>query len=984
MNVSPNEPFTIIYSMFEHEYLGYLFEPFVVQLNAKGEVTLQTQNIWSKNAKEFGSELDSADFELIKLMDESQQEVVNKKFNNKKTSAVDFFLRVFDKNKPDKVMQETIGEYGDKIRAKILPLLLKNKKLFLMSPDGDAVRTEVQIMPEPTSILFHFMRNESNTHYFPTMKHAGQKLEFSYKNALIINNEPGWMLLENHLYHFEKQVDGKKIRPFLRKKFIEVPKNLEVDYYQKFVTPLVKMFDVHAKGFEIKTERFEPQCLILVTVNQKNTEQSLSIFDQIGSIENQNNNTEKSAIFELFFEYGDKKFKFDSFAAHANVKMEKTADSFLFHKVIRNLAQEKQMLIKLQELGINFKNGFWQNTVFSAFEWLESNFETLKSLGIKVQQNLQDTKRYFLGQSTIDLSISEKMDWFDIEAKVLFGEFEIPFLKLKNAILNGQREYILPNGMVAIIPELWFTKYSELLAFAEKDPETGLLTLQKHHLGIVNSLEEESLARVIINRKLAHLANFEGIETVPLPKGFVGTLRPYQKAGYDWMHFLKKYKMGGCLADDMGLGKTIQTLAFLQSQKEEGIKEPSLLILPTSLLYNWEIEAKKFTPKLKVLLHLGSHRTRDNEVFNHFDLIITSYGIARIDMDVLSQHRFNYAILDESQSIKNATSLIAQAVMQLNTAHRLILTGTPLENSTMDLWTQMTFANPGLLGSQGFFRNNYQLPIEKRNDVVVLKKLQRLIKPFILRRNKSQVAADLPPKMETIQYCDMTEEQEEMYEKTKSYLRNTILSVTNEHGKGTEQNQMVLLAGLTKLRQIANHPKMVEEDFEGSSGKMNEILEKLREATQNGHKVLVFSQFVKHLTLLKNSLDIMGITYAYLDGSTTNRQKEVDQFQNNNEIQLFLISLKAGGVGLNLTAADYVFILDPWWNPAAENQAIDRAHRIGQTKTVFIYKMITKNTVEEKILALQKNKLKLATELIANEESFVKSLSKDDILALLD
>jgi SNF2 family DNA or RNA helicase len=320
--------------------------------------------------------------------------------------------------------------------------------------------------------------------------------------------------------------------------------------------------------------------------------------------------------------------------------------------------------------------------------------------------------------------------------------------------------------------------------------------------------------------------------------------------------------------------------------------------------------------------------------------------------------------------------------MQLNSQYRLILTGTPLENSTLDLWTQMTFINPGLLGSHAFFRNEYLIPIEKKASDSKLKKLNLLIKPFIMRRHKSQVATELPPKVEAVHYCYMTDEQEKEYEQAKSYYRNIILQAIDN--KGINNSQIVLLQGLTKLRQLANHPKMVDENYEGDSGKMEEILSKIETATNEGHKVLIFSQFVKHLNIIRQHLNENQTQYAYLDGSTTDRQGQVELFQNNESIKLFLISLKAGGLGLNLTAADYVFILDPWWNPAIEAQAVDRAHRIGQEKTVFTYKYISKNTVEEKILALQKGKLKLANALINTEESFVKSLTKEDILVLLE
>jgi SNF2 family DNA or RNA helicase len=482
--------------------------------------------------------------------------------------------------------------------------------------------------------------------------------------------------------------------------------------------------------------------------------------------------------------------------------------------------------------------------------------------------------------------------------------------------------------------------------------------------------------------KLENLKNFKELEEAVMPAKFRGKLRPYQKAGFNWLQFLNQYNFGGCLADDMGLGKTVQTLALLQSIKEKNIKHATLLVMPTSLIYNWELEAKRFTPNLKILVYTGTNRNKNVERFQKYDLVLTSYGIVRLDIDILTSFYFNYVILDESQAIKNPSSNISKAVRKLKSKYRLILTGTPLENSTMDLWSQMTFLNPGLLGNQTFFKNEFLTPIEKKKDEAKTYKLNSIIKPFILRRHKSQVAKELPKKVESIKYCSMTSSQEETYEEAKSYFRNKILDEIEKNG--IKKSHFLLLQGLTKLRQIANHPRMVNENYTGDSGKLDDVISMISNAISEGHKILIFSQFVKHLSILCEYLDENRIKYAYLDGSTKDRESQVRNFQENDEIRIFMISLKAGGLGLNLTKADYVFLLDPWWNPAVEQQAIDRAHRIGQENKVFTYKFISKNTVEEKILALQKNKLKLATDLITTEENFFKELTADDIKRLFD
>jgi len=505
--------------------------------------------------------------------------------------------------------------------------------------------------------------------------------------------------------------------------------------------------------------------------------------------------------------------------------------------------------------------------------------------------------------------------------------------------------------------------------------------LRKHHLTLLQELEEGNLAKVHISEKLRSLSDFEGIKDYPLPAGFKGSLRPYQKAGYNWLRFLNDFHLGGCLADDMGLGKTVQALALLLAEKEKNQKATSLLIMPTSLIYNWEMEARKFTPDLNILTYTGTLRNKDVSQFEKYDVVLTSYGIVRLDSEILQKFFFQYIILDESQVIKNPTSNIAQAVMGLKSRFRLTLTGTPLENSTLDLWSQMTFINPGLLGGSTFFRNEYLTPIEKKGDEAKTKKLNAVIKPFLLRRLKSQVATELPDKVENIHYADMLPEQEAKYEETKNYYRGKILEKIDKEGLGN--SRMVLLEGLTRLRQLSNHPRMIDPAYTGSSGKLEDVWYMLESALAENHKLLIFSQFVKHLDIVREMLHQKQIAFAYLDGSSNDRKDQVERFNQDPNLKVFLISIKAGGLGLNLTQADYVFLLDPWWNPAVEAQAIDRAHRIGQTKQVFIYKFISRNTVEEKILQLQKRKLKLSDTLVQSEESVVKSLTREDIELLM-
>nr|MBC7613047.1 DEAD/DEAH box helicase [Pseudopedobacter sp.] len=962
LRVVTDKPCKLVYSLAKHDYLGYLIEPHIVQLNLDGDFSLTYQRLFSSTADEFSKYLDATDFKLIKLLEDVEQDSILKKYTKKTVRANEFFAKSWD----DK-LYDTIRPKIEKKLAEALKLI-KDKELYMMSKEGWPVEKRIAFSEEPATVLFHFRRNENETRYFPTIKYQGNRIDFMFKEAQVIINQPAYLLLEDILYDFEQELEGKKLQPFLNKRFISIPKSSEATYFSKFVSPLIEKYHVYAEGFTIHTERYEAQPILKIVY----------VPDGVSEI-------------QLFFKYGNYTFPGGGDLA-VTVRMEKADDDYFFHRIKRSLSWEKKKLEELLAMGLTKQSELFvhlevitgqeeTDRSLSVFDFISEHHDELVEKGFEFEQDTS-AKKYVIGSSKIDLEINEKNDWFDIEAIVQFGQFKIPFIQLKHHILNKKREFTLPNGEIAIIPEKWFSQYGNLLSFSEG---VDHLRLKKHHVGLVYDFANSDLATITMDRKLQKLSDFDTIDEIPSPIHFKGVLRPYQKAGYDWFHFLQKYNFGGCLADDMGLGKTIQTLALLQKckeeQQEQGIHTTSLIVMPTSLIYNWINEAKKFTPKLKIHTHTGTFRDKDLVLFAKYDVVITTYGITRVDVELMNQMYFHYVILDESQNIKNPSSKSFKAVKQLKSKYKLILSGTPVENTVNDLWTQMSFINPGLLGTQNFFLTDFVQPIEKKKDEEKALKLQVLIKPFVMRRTKEQVATELPPKNENVFFCKMSEDQAEVYEQVKSEYRNELL-------KGLEsgeyrQSPIQMLQGLTKLRQIANHPSMVDESYEGDSGKFEDVIHKLESVVEAGHKVLVFSQFVKQLTLYRQYFERHHIKYSYLDGSTTNRGKVVEEFKNRDDIQIFLISIKAGGVGLNLTEADYVFILDPWWNPAVEQQAIDRTHRIGQTKNVFIYKFITKDTVEEKILALQHKKLRVAKSLITTEESFIKSLSDADIKEIL-
>ncbi|MEK7671309.1 MAG: DEAD/DEAH box helicase, partial [Bacteroidota bacterium] len=418
----------------------------------------------------------------------------------------------------------------------------------------------------------------------------------------------------------------------------------------------------------------------------------------------------------------------------------------------------------------------------------------------------------------------------------------------------------------------------------------------------------------------------------------------------------------------------------LQKIYEDGAAVPSLIVVPASPLFNWEKEIRRFTPDLTSLIYKGLDRKQFHESFGEYKLIVTSYGILRRDIEFLKEQEFLYVVLDESQNIKNPGSINAKAVRLLKAHHRLALSGTPVENNLMDLWSQFAFLNPGMLGSERSFSQNFARPIERHNDESTASALTRLIFPFILRRTKELVAKELPPKVETTIYCEMDKAQRVAYEHWREYYRRAILKSIET--VGFQRSKMKVLEGLMRLRQVCCHPLLVDAKYKGSAGKYDAFIEMLEDILAEGHKVLVFSQFVKMLKVLRAHCDEHALVYEYLDGSTIDRKERVERFQNDESVKLFLISLKAGGTGLNLTAADYVIHYDPWWNPAVEMQATDRTHRIGQTKQVFAYKLITRETVEEKILALQEKKQALVKSIITTDSGLMKSLTKEDVEVL--
>lgn len=662
--------------------------------------------------------------------------------------------------------------------------------------------------------------------------------------------------------------------------------------------------------------------------------------------------------------------------------------------VKRNEEEELQFINMLRllhtDIQLNSKDHFFYlpSSLVLANNWFFRFVDTMKEwnvemFGFEGLKNLRISKY----KPDTKIQVVSGIDWFDASVDVVFGDQTVTIADVKKALAQKLNYVKLGDGTLGLLPEEWLKKYALLVKMGES--KGNKLRLRKVHFSVLDELlsevDEEALQNELEEKKerLTEIISND-YSTLSPSVNLEASLRPYQVAGFQWLTFLNEAGWGGLLADDMGLGKTVQTLSFFQHYKDKKPDAKFLVICPTTLMYNWENEIKKFTPQLSHYIHHGPKRNSLRLKTDPHDVLITTYGTMRSDIKALREIDFDYIVLDESQAIKNPQSQVAKAALLLNGRNRLALSGTPVQNNTFDLFAQMNFLNPGMLGSREFFMNEFATPIDKFQEGDVKQQLRKLIYPFLLRRTKEQVAKDLPEKTETLLYCEMGNDQRKIYDAYRNAYKEQILGMIDE--RGIERSQMHILQGLTKLRQICDSPAILneQEKFANHSIKIDELMREIEENVGD-HKALVFSQFLGMLGLIREQLKAKGIPFAYFDGSSTSTEREraIQEFQNNHECRVFLISLKAGGIGLNLTAADYVYIVDPWWNPAVEQQAIDRTHRIGQTKNIFAYRLICKDTIEEKMLQLQDRKRALASELVSDDSAFLKRLTREDIAYLL-
>ncbi len=969
--------------------IGYVILPYSCFRESEKYITVH-ERLSALNISQY-PDLNEAEKEFFAIVDSFSNQAIIKQFSKKGESPKDFFENI---NK--KLLDAHIRPFIERRLAKIIEILVRNSIPFYNGKNGYNLYTDdkIEIEEECLTTSLSFIRTSDGTLYKLRAFHTDKEIKLNDPENVILVNDPCWYITTNRMFHFNEQINGKLLIPFRNKEFVSIPKHIENQYYSTFIRKIANRCEIDAEGFLINDFHYEPSAVLSLEADWQGYK-SLVLYFQYGDKLILANNPQKSFTSLLTDENG---FVFNRFKR--NLAWESEQVQFLKSKNLRQV--EATFILNEQRVA--------SHSDYHFIEWLVAQISDLKEHSFTIRQ--PENIRYVFEAPILDLKLDSGFDWFDLNGIVTINDLCIPFIKFKDHIINNIKEYLLPSGEYIILPDEWFSRFQDIMLCASGQNE--VLRLGKHHyklLSTIDSLMVQQISEAI-----------EYPEQVKVPELSDVTLRPYQQAGFYWMYSLQKHGFGGILADDMGLGKTVQTITLLASyypyreskadpdqtnmaqcelshsiqldlfdQPETIQKSPvhkpntkrssqppcSLIVLPASLIHNWFNELERFAPWLKVYIHAGSNRATYSRYFDQFDIILTTYGILRNDVTMLSNYKFGYAILDESQYIKNPDSKATQAVFSLQCLHRMALTGTPIQNSLSDIWSQFNFINPGMLGSQKYFAKQYAIPIAKNLNDFAAKKLNNLISPFILRRTKEEVAPELPPITESVVLCSMTDEQQHIYETEKSKVRNSIIGQFKE--VGIKNSAILVLRSLTLLRQLANHPRMLDTGSNTSSGKFTEITESLRIVLEENHRILVFSSFVRHLKLLEEFCIESSFSYAMLTGATINREKVINAFKQKDDIRVFLISLKAGGVGLNLTEADYVFILDPWWNPAAEMQALNRAHRIGQDKNVFVYRFITKDTVEEKIVQMQKKK-KFLAELFMPSDMSIAGMTEEEIL----
>ena len=977
--------YQLAFVLYKSSALGYKLESRAVELLSNKKPSLNSVSVYLHTLKDYSIESDEVLTSIFNKMNELSTIELEKRFLRKSKN-----VKTLEDVLENKQTKKVVNHYIDKRLNQCLDLIEKqNYPLHYVNKKRDELNelNLLLINKEPLQVKYNFIKDEDGINYQLTLTYKEKSIHLKDKSGEVILNEPGWVMIENKLFRTQDGMNGLRLSPFFKKDFIYIPNRNATEFFKKIILPTIGSHDVEHKGFEIKESNDTPFLLLKIDYHVLNEAYGL----------------------QAEFVYGKESFLLNN-SVKRKSKLLIENDEIQIFQTVRDSDWEKNIISQLESFGCQRSGGAYLfpdlsksaspvDSLIVAHDFIIQNQNALDELRIKVNNSFNSNgKTISIGTPTLVKTIEPiDFDWFDLNIKVEIKGFTIPFASFKDHILDQNQFYELPDETLMIIPSEWFSQYKEVFELSEV---SGVkLRLKNLHKPLVVDAEDVD--------KIDNAGSEVKKWLTTSPLYINATLRPYQLDGVNWLIQLHENKHGGCLADDMGLGKTLQVISLLAYLKEkektpqalnlEPMKEvqlslfdaeddkllPSLVVMPLSLLTNWENEIKKFTPQLSCLIYSGSSRFEDVDKFTSYDLILTTYQTLRIDIERFKNIVFHYLILDESQAIKNPNSDTFKAHLSLKSMYRIAMTGTPIENSLSDLWAQFHFLNKGILGTLKSFKKSFIQPIEQENEFV-RDQLKKIISPLILRREKEVVAKDLPERSDFVFYSEMSHQQKKKYEEEKSKARNAILNLYEDEASNQGRNKIKILATLTKLRQIANHPKLVDVNYDGVSGKFDDVLDKVNNLQQKGHKILIFSQYVKHLELFQTFFDKENMSYSSLYGrhSKEKRKKEIKKFEDDTSTKLFLISLKAGGTGLNLVEADYIFILDPWWNPQIEEQAIARAHRIGQTKKVFTYRFISRNTLEEKIHQLQQNKRQLAKDILDENSSI--PFSENDIGFLLE
>jgi hypothetical protein len=898
------------------------------------------------------------DRQLVFTLRKTQEPEVNKYLNrNSPFSGMwENIIHTEGEELPDDT-KALIIEYLHPRYRKLFSELHDNPFIFFLNghkPFKTANLQSVNLSPDPVSPSFRVSASKNNIEIKAFTRITGQSIDLTQNKC----NSQVILFINNCLYLWDKPEDIAVISKFNEGR-MTISKSTWPEQLRSFVIPLQKEYHVE----------FENE--LIREIKSGDPERKILLQEKGDYL-----------LFQPVFSY--KGFETTSIGKDQLVVPD--GDKVLL--IHRNKEKETAFITQLQSLHSQFiqpqgSSGLaLRGSDVLKNNWFFLFMDAMQEMKVTVQGfDALKNFRFNTSRPQTKIHISSSTDWFDARVDIVFGDQKVTIADVKKALANKQQFVPLNDGTLGVLPDEWVKRYA--LLFRVGEGKSNELRLSRYHLSVIDELYEnrnEEELIIHLEKKYEQLKEFQKIKEIDPPAHLAHILRPYQVHGFHWLNYLHEVNWGGILADDMGLGKTIQALSFLHHYKQHYGHLRALVVCPTTLIFNWENEIKKFAPELSYRIHHGGERLRNKEALNDFEVIITTYGTLRSDIKLLMDMPLDYVVLDESQAIKNPASKVTKAACLLRTKHRLCMSGTPLQNNTFDIFAQMNFLNPGMLGSIEFFRQEFAIPIDKFGEPDRKDHLRKLLYPFILRRTKEQVARDLPDKTETILFCEMEDEQRKVYDAYRNDYRDKILGTIES--QGIQKSQLTILQGLMKLRQICDSPAILNETdkYPNHSIKLDELAREISENIGN-HKALIFSQFLGMLALIREKLTELEIPYAYFDGSTTatDREKAIREFQDNDSCRVFLISLKAGGVGLNLTAADYVYIVDPWWNPAVEQQAIDRTHRIGQTKNIFAYRMICKDSIEDKILQLQDRKRILAKDLIADDDGFVKSLSREDV-----